>query len=63
VPIDRRTFLDAAVDFLADEPALRRMGAAAAQHVRKHLIFNRQLQQTIALYHRLAGLPCPKESS
>jgi len=61
VPIDRRAFLDAAVAFLADEPALRRMGTAAAQHVRAHLTFSKQLQQTIALYHRLAGRPCPKE--
>jgi len=63
VPIDHRAFLDAAVDFLADEKALRRMGTAAAHHVRQHLTFTRQFQQTIALYHRFAGRPCPKEST
>jgi glycosyltransferase involved in cell wall biosynthesis len=53
VSIDRGAFLAAAAAFLADEPKLRRMGAAAAEHVRQHFIFSRQLQQTLALYRRL----------
>ena len=55
VPIDRGAFLDAAVVMLGDRDALARMGAAAARHVRETLTFERQLEQTIELYRRLAG--------
>jgi glycosyltransferase involved in cell wall biosynthesis len=53
-PIDREGFITAAIEFLADEPALRRMGIEAARHVRDHFTFHRQLEATIALYRRLA---------
>jgi glycosyltransferase involved in cell wall biosynthesis len=52
-PIDRVAFLNAAVDFLSDQPALERMGQAAAQHIRAHFTFSNQLHQTVALYRRL----------
>ncbi|MGF1635267.1 MAG: glycosyltransferase family 4 protein [Phycisphaerae bacterium] len=54
-PIDHDAFVAAAVEFLADEPALRRMGHAAADHVRAHLTFDRQVAETVALYETLAG--------
>ncbi|MGA2583500.1 MAG: glycosyltransferase family 4 protein [Tepidisphaeraceae bacterium] len=53
VPIDRPTFVKAAIEFLADLPALRRMGQAAAQHVRQNLTFDRQVRDMISLYRRL----------
>jgi len=55
VPIDRQAFVRAAVDFLSDPSALARMGAAAAQHVRRNFTFDRQLQQTIDLYRSIAA--------
>jgi len=58
VAIDHDAFLSAAVDFLSLPAAqLRRMGAAASEHVRKHFTFDRQLEQTLALYRRLVTLP------
>lgn len=59
VAIDRDPFIAAAMDFLSDLPALRRMGAAAAEHVRQHLTFQRQFEQTLALYQRLAAAEAP----
>src|SRR5690606_22400024 len=53
-PIDHESFVRAAADFLADRAALARMGIAAAEHVRAHFSFDRQLEQTLALYRRLA---------
>jgi glycosyltransferase involved in cell wall biosynthesis len=53
VPIDHDAFLRAAAEFLSDRPALARMGAAAADHVRQNLSFERQVEQTIDLYRRL----------
>lgn len=53
VPIERGLFLDAATSFLSDREALRRMGAAAAEHVRRNLTFDRQFSQTLALYQML----------
>lgn len=53
VAIDRRAFLSAAVEFLSDQPALERMGQAAARHIRAHFTFSSQLHQTLALYRRL----------
>ena len=55
VPINHDAFLEAAVVMLSDRAALSRMGAAAARHVRANLTFDRQLAQTVDLYHRLAG--------
>jgi len=52
--VDREAFLAAAVEFLADVPSLRRMGEAAARHVRQHLTFQRQYERTLDLYRRLA---------
>lgn len=52
-PIDHDAFLAAAQDFLSDRAALSRMGAAAAEHVRKNLTFDRQVEQTTQLYRTL----------
>ncbi|HEX4053920.1 MAG TPA: glycosyltransferase family 4 protein [Tepidisphaeraceae bacterium] len=55
VEIDREAFLKAAGEFLADKPALQRMGIAAAEHIRRHFAFDRQLSETIAMYDRLTA--------
>jgi glycosyltransferase involved in cell wall biosynthesis len=62
-PIDRPAFVSAAIEFLSDAPALRRMGIAAADHIRKNFTFDHQLAQTISLYHRLLGSSAPGTSS
>jgi glycosyltransferase involved in cell wall biosynthesis len=54
-PIQREAFVNAAIEFLADDAALRRMSAGAAAHVRAHFTFERQLEEMILLYRRLAG--------
>jgi glycosyltransferase involved in cell wall biosynthesis len=56
-PIDRNEFVTAALEFLADRNALRRMGHAAATHVRGTLTFELQLERTIAMYRRIAKSP------
>ena len=56
-PIDRGTFVSAALNFLADGQALRTMGVHAARHIRKRLTFERQLTDTVALYRRLINVP------
>jgi len=53
IPIERTTFVQAAIKFLSDRSELHRMGEAAAQHVREHLTIERQLSSTLDLYHRL----------
>ncbi len=53
VPVERSTFVEGAVRFLSDREALVRMGQQAAKHVRETLTFERQLEQTEALYRRL----------
>jgi glycosyltransferase involved in cell wall biosynthesis len=53
VPIDHDAFIAAAIEFLADVPALKRLGQTAAKHVRDHFTFDRQLSETIALYRSL----------
>ena len=55
VPINRDLFIAEAIDFLSDLPPLRRMGAAAAEHVRKNFTFDLQLARTIELYRSLAS--------
>ena len=52
--IDQSAFFDAAIALLSNPEALHPMGEAAAAHVRQHLTFDRQVGQTLALYHRLA---------
>jgi glycosyltransferase involved in cell wall biosynthesis len=54
VPINRDQFIAEAIDFLSDLPALRRMGAAAAAHVRQNFTFDLQLARTMDLYRNLA---------
>jgi len=54
VPIDHDKFIETAVRMLQHPASLRRMGAAGALHVRKHLTFERQLADTVALYQRVA---------
>jgi len=53
VAINQQEFLQTAVEFLSDIPALRRMGTAAAEHIRRNFTFERQLADTIMLYERL----------
>lgn len=60
VPIDHDAFIDAAILMLRDPATLRRMGAAAAEHVRNNLTFERQLSQTIVLYRRLSQPQPPR---
>ena len=55
VPIDREAFVEGALGLLRDRQALARMGAAAAAFVRRNLTFEKQLEQTLALYGRLIG--------
>ena len=55
--INREAFVSTALEFLGDGEALRRMSPAAAEHIRANFTFDRQLQETLALYHRLAALP------
>lgn len=57
--INHDAFISAAGEFLADRQQLARMGEAAARHIRAHLTFERQVEQTIALYHKLAGVEMP----
>lgn len=54
-PVDRDAFVRAAVGRLSDAAALRRMGVAAAAHVRNTLTFDRQIEQTIAWYRKCLG--------
>ncbi len=53
VPVDPGAFSRGAVEFLRDEDALRRMGIAAAAHVRRHFTFDRQYENALALYRLL----------
>ena len=59
----------AATNLLADPQAMRRMGAAAAQHIRTGFSFSQQVDDTIALYRRLidgrngAAAPVPTSST
>jgi glycosyltransferase involved in cell wall biosynthesis len=55
VEIDRAAFVREAMEFLADRPALRSMGTAAAQHIRRSFTFEHQLAQTLTLYQKLIG--------
>ena len=57
--IEREAFVAGAIEFLRDGEALARMSPAAAAHIRQHFTFERQLQQTIELYRRLAGIAEP----
>ncbi len=53
VPINRDAFIHEAIAFLSDHDALRRMGQAAAEHVRANFNFDQQVDQTVELYARL----------
>lgn len=52
-PIQHDAFISAAVEFLSRPDTLRRMGQAAALHVREKLTFTHQLEQTLELYNKL----------
>ena len=52
-PIDREAFLAEAISFLQNPAELNRMGIAAARRVRESLTFDRQLDETVALYRKL----------
>jgi glycosyltransferase involved in cell wall biosynthesis len=55
--IEREAFVTTAIEFLRDEEGLARMSPAAAEHIREHFTFERQLERTVELYYRLAGVP------
>ena len=55
VPVDHDEFIARATEFLGDTDALRRMGRAAAEHVRANFRFDVQVDQTLRLYARLAS--------
>ncbi len=58
VEIDHNAFIAAAIEFLSlPTLELRRMGAAGSERVRNNFTFDRQLEQTLALYRRLVTLP------
>jgi glycosyltransferase involved in cell wall biosynthesis len=50
VPINHDAFVAAAIDFLADAKPLKRMGTAAAEHIRSNFTFERQLEATLEMY-------------
>ncbi|MBC8105112.1 MAG: glycosyltransferase family 4 protein [Anaerolineae bacterium] len=56
VPIDHDLFIDTAITFLRDGDELRRMGADAAEHVRKNFSFDLQLSRTLDLYRSITKL-------
>jgi glycosyltransferase involved in cell wall biosynthesis len=53
VDINHDAFIRGSIEFLSDRDALRRMGVAAAKHIRDNFTFDRQLKQTLDLYQRL----------
>jgi glycosyltransferase involved in cell wall biosynthesis len=56
--INRDEFVAAALEFLSDRTSLRKMGLAAAAHVRGTLTFDLQVARTLALYRRCSmGVP------
>ncbi|MEO6436774.1 MAG: glycosyltransferase, partial [Tepidisphaeraceae bacterium] len=56
--IEQASFVNGAVEFLSlPIETLRNMGADAARHVRGQFTYDRQLEQTLALYRMLATLP------
>jgi len=52
--VNREEFVAAAMSFLADRAALKKMGHAAAAHVRANLGFDLQVERTLALYERIS---------
>jgi glycosyltransferase involved in cell wall biosynthesis len=52
-PIDRRAFAAAAREFFEEPKSLARMGAAAAEHIRKNFTFERQVAATEEMYRRI----------
>jgi glycosyltransferase involved in cell wall biosynthesis len=56
VAISHGAFVNAAVEFLSlPIQELRRMGAAASEHVRQNYTYDRQFVQTLALYRKLSA--------
>jgi glycosyltransferase involved in cell wall biosynthesis len=53
VPIQREAFVGTAIEFMADDASLPRMGRAAAQHIREKFTYSQQVLQTLELYRRL----------
>jgi glycosyltransferase involved in cell wall biosynthesis len=56
VPIDRDTFIRAAIEFLSNPQELNRMGRAAAALIREKFTFQHQLSATLDLYRSLTKL-------
>jgi len=54
-PVDRHEFVEAAIEFLEDLPALQRMGTAAAEHIRANFTLAQQIERTIGMYRKLTG--------
>jgi len=55
--VNAEEFAQAVPAFLADRAALAKMGQAAAAHVRESFTFDRQLQDTLALYRKTIAQP------
>ncbi len=53
VEIDNEAFVRGSIEFLSDRVALKKMGTAAAEHIRRNFTFDRQLQQTLELYEQM----------
>ena len=52
-PIGCELFVETAAKMLSDLPMLRRMGVAAAKHIRDHFTLERQVNETIELYRNV----------
>jgi glycosyltransferase involved in cell wall biosynthesis len=52
-PINRESFVAAAVMLASDRELLQRMRPTAAAHIRKHFTFEKQVRSTLELYNRL----------
>lgn len=55
VEIERPAFISTAIEMLSDRANLRRMGVNASHLIREHFTFERQVDETIGLYHQLKG--------
>ena len=52
-PIDRDTFISAAIAFLSDVPKMREMGRKGAAVIRQSFTFDQQLDKTMRMYQEL----------
>ncbi|MDP9173067.1 MAG: glycosyltransferase family 4 protein [Planctomycetota bacterium] len=54
-PIKKDAFIQGAISFLADPKALAAMGIQGAEQIRKNFTFERQVQETVAMYRIMTG--------